>query len=161
MLTIVKSALLWTSAIGCGMIAGVYFIFSASVMTSLSRADAETAVRVFNLTNEDIVRSLFIPLFLVTSLAAALLALLSVLRWGDSSSALILIGSLVYLAGMFVVTVAINVPLNEGLARVDPSAPGVAATWARFAEAWVMWNHVRALASIIPCVIFTVALTVA
>ena len=142
------------------MIAGVYFIFSASVMTSLSRADAETAVRVFNLMNEDIVRSLFIPLFLATSLTAALLALLSIVRWGDPGSTLILVGSFVYLAGMFVVTVAVNVPLNDGLARVDPSVAGVAAVWARFAEAWVLWNHVRALASIFACVLFTVALTV-
>jgi len=30
-------ALLWTSAIGCGLMAGVYFAFSAFIMTSLGR----------------------------------------------------------------------------------------------------------------------------
>ena len=88
-----------------------------------------------------------------------MLALLSIVRWGDPGSTMILVGSAVYLAGMFVVTVAINVPLNEGLARVDPSDAGVAAAWARFADTWVMWNHVRALASVLACVLFTVALT--
>lgn len=37
MIAFVTSALLWGSAIGCGLMAGVYFAFSTFVMTSLGR----------------------------------------------------------------------------------------------------------------------------
>lgn len=156
MLMTAKGGLLWFSAIGCGVMAGIYFIFSVSVMTSLSRADAETAVRVFNLINEDIVRSWFIPLFLSTSLAAFALAVLSMIRWGEPGTALIMAGSVIYLTGMLAVTMAANVPMNNELARLAAPATAV---WASFAEIWTLWNHVRALASISAAILFTVALT--
>ena len=68
--------LLWFSVIGCGLLAGVYFAFSAFVMTALGRIDQSAGITVFNSVNAVIVRSLFMPVFLGSTLSAAALAVL-------------------------------------------------------------------------------------
>ena len=54
--------------------------------------------------------------------------------------------------GMFVVTMAFNVPLNNALLRGD------AATWQRYLVSWTRWNHVRTLASMAASALFIAAL---
>ena len=76
-------ALLWTSAIGCGLMAGVYFAFSAFIMTSLGRIAPAAGMVAMNATIVDIVRSPFMPVFMLTTLTAASLAVLGVVRWGQ------------------------------------------------------------------------------
>jgi uncharacterized membrane protein len=39
MLQLVTNSLLWFDAVGCGLLAGVYFAFSTFVMTALSRIE--------------------------------------------------------------------------------------------------------------------------
>ena len=81
-------ALLWTSAIGCGLMAGVYFAFSAFIMTSLGRIAPASGMVAMNATIVDIVKSPFMPVFMLTTLTAASLAVLGVVRWGQPGSAL-------------------------------------------------------------------------
>jgi uncharacterized membrane protein len=52
----------------------------------------------------------------------------------------------------------LNVPLNNALARVDPSSAAGAAEWARYLKDWTLWNHVRTVASIAAAALFTYAL---
>ena len=63
------TGLLWFSALGCGVMAGVYFAFSTFIMTSLDRLDQTAGIAAMNAINVDIVRSLFMPLFLGTTVA--------------------------------------------------------------------------------------------
>ena len=51
--------LLWFSAIGCGLIAGIYFAFSTFVMTSLARLGPAAGFATMNAINVEIVKSLF------------------------------------------------------------------------------------------------------
>jgi len=74
-----------------------------------------------NAINVDIVRSLFMPLFLGGTLAAAALAVMAILRWGEPGAMVMLAGGVLYVVGMFVVTMVFNVPLNDALAAADPS----------------------------------------
>jgi uncharacterized membrane protein len=77
------TGLLWFSAIGCGLIGGLYFAFSAVIMTSLSRIDQGAGIVAMNAINEDIVRSSFMPIFLGTTLA---LSTSSACLWSRCSS---------------------------------------------------------------------------
>ena len=79
----VLPALLWFSAIGCGMIAGIYFIFSASIMSAFGRMPGDSGLAAMQAINDDIVRSPFIAVFSATSVAAAVLSIWAVLRWAD------------------------------------------------------------------------------
>lgn len=136
----------WLSAIGGGLLAGLYFAFSAFIMTSLGRLDRTAGISAMNTINIEIVRSLFMPVFLGTTVAGVLLAGLALSRWGEPGALPMLLGGLLQVLGMFAVTVAFNVPLNNALAAVDPASAEGAALWARYLEEWTRWNHVRTLA---------------
>jgi uncharacterized membrane protein len=155
---LLTTSLLWFSAIGCGLMAGVYFAFSAFVMTSLGRIDQAAGIAAMNSINVVILRSLFMPLFFGTTLAGAALALLSFFRWGEFGAIAMFAGGVIYVIGMFLVTVIFNVPLNDALAAVDPSTAQGASLWARYLQDWTFWNHVRTVASLAAFVLFTLAI---
>ena len=153
------TGLLWFSAIGCGLVAGLYFAFSGFIMTALSRIDQASGVAAMNSINTAILRSPFMPLFFGTTLAALILAVVAVFRWGAPGSTAMLVGGVVYVVGMFVVTMLFNVPLNNALQAVGSASADTAPTWQRYLSDWTMWNHVRTVASTVACAVFIVALT--
>src|SRR5215813_7238248 len=96
--------LLWFSAIGCGLLAGIYFAFSTFIMTALERIGPVHGIAVMNAINIEIVKSLFMPFFLGSTLTSAALVVMAVLRWNDEGAAAMLAGGVIYVLGMFVVT---------------------------------------------------------
>jgi len=154
------SALLWFSAIGCGLIAGLYFAFSTFIMTALGRIDQAPGIAAMNAINVDILRCVFLPLFLLTTLTSAGLLLAGGLDWRAPGSLAMIAGGLLYVIGMVIVTMVFNVPLNDALAAVDGDGPEAAAVWRRYLSDWTMWNHVRTVASTLATALFVYALTV-
>ncbi|WP_076859514.1 anthrone oxygenase family protein [Bradyrhizobium mercantei] len=148
MRNILTSGLLWFSALGCGVMAGVYFAFSAFVMTSLGRIDQAAGISAMNAISVDIVRSLFMPVFLGTTLSCAVLAVLGGPRWQEPGAIAMICGGALYVVGMFVVTMVFNVPLNDQLAAADPASTAAAPLWARYLTDWTFWNHVRTITSL-------------
>jgi uncharacterized membrane protein len=149
--------LLWLSAIGCGLLAGVYFAFSAFVMTALGRIDQAAGIAAMNSINVEIVRSLFMPFFLGTTLTSAALVVMAFFRWSEPGAIVMLAGGILYVVGMFVVTMIFNVPLNDALAAVHPASPEASSLWARYLKDWTFWNHVRTVASTAACALFIAA----
>jgi uncharacterized membrane protein len=160
MMKLTVTALLWVAAVGCGVIAGVFFTFSTFVMTALDRSGQAHGVLAMNSINVTIVQSLFMPVFLGTTLVSLALALLSLFRWNEPGALAMLAGGLIYVIGMFVVTMYFNVPLNDALAAVDPASAGDTPVWARYLKEWNLWNHVRTVASLVGTVLFIYALRV-
>jgi uncharacterized membrane protein len=152
------SGLLWFSAIGCGLLAGLYFAFSTFIMTALGRIDQAAGIAAMNAINVDIVRSLFLPLFLATTLCSAALAGLAIFRWSEAGAIAMLVGGVLYVLGMFMVTMVFNVPLNDALAAVDPKSAAAVTLWTRYLNDWTFWNHVRTIASTAACALFIVAI---
>jgi len=150
-------ALLWASAIGCGLMAGVYFAFSAFIMTSLGRIAPASGMMAMNATIVDIVKSPFMPVFMLTTLTAASLA--GVVRWGQPGSTLMVIGGAIYVLGMFGVTMMVNQPMNEALLAADPATSQGVAVWSRYLIDWTMWNHLRTISSTVATAMFIAALT--
>jgi uncharacterized membrane protein len=155
---LLTSGLLWFSAIGCGLLGGLYFAFSTFMMTALGRIDQAAGISAMNAINVEIVRSLFMPFFLGTTLSSAALAPLAIVRWSEAGAMAMLVGGVLYVLGMFVVTMVFNVPLNDALAAVDPSSPAAATLWTRYLSDWTFWNHVRTVASTVACALFIVAI---
>jgi uncharacterized membrane protein len=142
--------LLWFSAIGCGLIAGLYFAFSTFIMTSLGRIDPPAGIAAMNAINVDIQRSVFLPLFLATTLSAAALAVIGMLHASERGSIAMIAGGLLYVIGMSVVTMVLNVPLNNALAAA--AGPDAGTVWARYLRDWTLWNHVRTVTSTLACI---------
>jgi uncharacterized membrane protein len=55
------------------------------------------------------------------------------------------IGSALYVVGVFVQTMVVNVPMNNALDAVDPTSDEGASYWRTFLDRWTPWNHVRTL----------------
>ncbi|NGX98043.1 MAG: DUF1772 domain-containing protein [Candidatus Afipia apatlaquensis] len=153
-----STVLLWFAAIGCGMMAGLYFAFSTFIMTALGRIPQAHGISAMQSINSTILRSLFMPLFWGTTLAALLLAASALFRPGEAAAMAMLAAGIIYVVGMFVCTVIFNVPLNNALDAVDPSSTEAAAVWARYLKDWTFWNHLRTIASAAASALFVVAL---
>ena len=104
------------------------------------------------------VQPLFMAAFLGTAAACTLLAVSSLLRWHKPGASYLLAGSLLYLAGTFLVTILCNVPRNDALAAVDPASADGAGLWAGYITSWTAWNHVRTVAALAAAVSHTIAL---
>jgi uncharacterized membrane protein len=154
----VLTVLLWFCAVGCGLLGGLYFAFSAFIMQALDRAGQVHGIAAMNSINAIILRSWFMPMFAGTTLAAAVLAVVGVLDLEQAGATLMIAGGLVYVFGMFIVTMVCNVPLNSALARVDGATVDAALIWQRYVKVWTRWNHVRTVASVIASAAFIAAL---
>ncbi len=152
------AALLWFSIIACGLLAGLYFTFSAFAMTAFARIDAPAGIAAMNSINRVIQRSLFLPLFIGSSLSSLALAIIGALHRGERGACEALAGGVIYFVGMFVVTMAFNVPRNNALDASDPASPEGQALWARYLKEWTGWNHIRTLASTAALILFVIAL---
>ena len=151
------SALVQAVAVGCGMMAGLYFAFSTFIMRSLAEIPGPEGIHAMQSINRVIVKSPFLPLFFGTTLAGVSLAFWGFTRWGESGSVLLVVGGLVYLVGHFAFTAGFNVPLNDALDAVDPSTTEAARLWRHYLRRWTFWNHVRTVACLASCVLFLAA----
>jgi uncharacterized membrane protein len=149
--------LLWFSAVASGLLAGLYFAFSAFIMQALASIDRAAGATAMNAINRVILRSAFMPLFAGSSLSSLLLAAIALTRWDAPGSPAMLAGGLIYFVGMFMVTMLFNVPLNNALDVTDPANESSATTWAEYLHRWTRWNHVRTITSTAALVLFVVA----
>jgi uncharacterized membrane protein len=149
--------LTFLAAVGSGVVGGVFFAFSVFVMTALARLPASEGIAAMQQINVTVINPLFLGAFLGTGVVAAMLLASALWQWGVPGSFLLLIGSGLYLAGNLVVTMAGNVPLNNGLAAVDPEGPGAAELWQDYLARWNLWNHVRTVTGVAAAALLTVA----
>jgi len=147
------TVLLWTAALGSGLIAGVYLAFSAFIMPAFAKIDATQSIAAMNSINETILRSLFMPLFFGSSIVSVLLIIVAIAHWGEAGSGSTLIAGAVYFFGMFVCTVVFNVPLNNSLARQGSDNDNAIQVWSHYLITWTRWNHLRTFSSMLSCVL--------
>lgn len=146
MLAPLFAALTLVAIVGSGLMAGLFFAFSTAVMAALARLPAAQGLEAMNAINVVIVNPVFLTVFMGMALVALALGAKALLGWSQPGATWLLAGSLFYLIGIFAVTVAFNVPLNDALAAAGPT--GAAGAWSGFLAAWVPWNHVRTFSGI-------------
>ncbi|MEG3862026.1 DUF1772 domain-containing protein [Microcoleus sp. herbarium12] len=145
------------SALGCGLIAGVFFAFSTFVMNALSRLPPAQGIAAMQSINITAIDPLFMTALFGTA-AACIFLIISSFKSHQPGAAYLLIGGLLYLVGTVFVTIAFNVPLNDALAKVEPGSAEGAKLWASYLVSWTMWNHIRALAAFVAAALFAIAL---
>ncbi|MCL1466365.1 DUF1772 domain-containing protein [Argonema galeatum A003/A1] len=146
------------AALGCGLMAGVFFAFSAFVMKALTRLPPTQGIAAMQSINITVINPWFMAAFLGTAATCIFLAVSSLLKWHQPGAAYLLLGSLLYLVGTFGVTLACNVPLNEALARVEPDSTEGASLWVNYLANWTVWNHVRTFAALAAAASLMIAL---
>jgi uncharacterized membrane protein len=89
-----------------------------------------------------------------TGLAAIVVTVWS-LAVGARSGGWILAAGVVYLLGIPGITMALNVPLNDRLARLDPNDPEAADVWAHYNTRWTAYNTWRVVAGLLAAALLT------
>ena len=146
------------TALGCGLVAGVFFAFSTFVMPALKRLPPAYGISAMQSINELAVTPAF-----MTALFGTAVACLGLLAWaaissGERPAALVIAGGALYLVGTIGVTIACNVPLNDGLATLLPQGADAAGRWDEYVTKWTAWNHVRTVAALASAAMLTAAL---
>jgi uncharacterized membrane protein len=111
------------TAIGSGLMAGVFFAFSTFVMKALARLPAHEGIAAMQSINVAVINPMFLGAFLGTAVACAAEIVCVGVCWQRSGAAYLLAGAALYLVGTFFVTMRCNVPLNNSLAAISPSGP--------------------------------------
>ncbi|MFE0676652.1 DUF1772 domain-containing protein [Streptomyces sp. NPDC058867] len=129
-----RTAVLTAATTTTGLLAGSFYVFACAVMPGLARSGDAVYVAVMRDINEVIQN----PVFLTSFLGAPLLTGLAVWRARGERRGL-LWSALTANVLALLVTVTVNVPLNDRLA----GSGSAAALRAEFEGAWVGWNVVR------------------
>jgi uncharacterized membrane protein len=145
------------TVLGCGLIAGVFFAFSSFVMNALAKLESSQGITTMQFINITVINPSFMVVFLGTALACVFLTVFSLLKRDKPDAIYLLTGSLLYLLGTFLVTIAFNVPLNDALAKVEPTSTEGANLWATYLTNWTFWNHVRTIAALAATAVFSIA----
>jgi uncharacterized membrane protein len=148
MLSFLQGAALTAATMTMGLMAGVFGIYAHAVMPGLDETDDRTFIGAFQAVD----RAFMNPLFMLWFLGAlAFSGLAAALHLGGAPSVLPWIAAAVVLyAVVFVITIAVHVPLNDALkAAGEPDRiADLAAVRERFdAARWASWNVVRAIAT--------------
>ena len=146
------------AALGCAMMAGVFFAFSSFVMTALRRLPATQGIAAMQSINVLAVTPVFMTALFGTAVACVGLGAWATISWSEGPSALVLAGGALYLVGTIGVTIACNVPLNNRLAALHPQGADAAGYWDEYVTRWTAWNHVRTVAALAAAALLTVAL---
>jgi uncharacterized membrane protein len=147
------------TALGCGLMAGVFFAFSAFVMRALARLPSEQGIAAMQSINLLAVTPLFMTTLFGTAAACLVLGVIAVLDWQRPGAAYLLSGGMVYVIGVMLVTIVFNVPRNNALAAVYPKSVSGARVWTGYLTGWTAGNHVRAVAGLVAAALLTIALT--
>ena len=92
-----------------------------------------------------------------TAATCVVLVVSSLLAWDAPGTVYLLAGSVIHLAGAFLVTILFNIPRNDALAAGSASAEG-AGLWDGDLRGWTAWNHVRSVAALAAAASLTIAL---
>ena len=153
-------ALTLFTALGCGVVAGVFFAFSAFVMKALARLPAPQGIAAMQAINVAAVTPAFMAALFGTALACGALIVSSLLVWGEPFAAYLLSGGALYLVGTIGPTGVYHVPRNEALATVEPRGAGAEDHWSRYLRGWTAWNHLRFAAALAASATLVIALLI-
>jgi len=139
----------YTSLLLCGAIFGFFYAWVCSTMWGLDTLDPRAAIEAMRAMNASVRNIVFAPAFFATSPVLWLTAAIATMRGERRAAAAFAAAGLVYFLGGQVVTVTVNVPLNDGLAAIDipDDFDAARALWQRYSQDWQFWNQLRTLAS--------------
>ena len=134
------------TAVGAGLVAGVFFAFSTFVMRAFEDLPPRDGLRAMQSVNRAAPSPLFMAALLGTAAACIGLGIWSLLDADEPGAWYRVAGCAVYLVGI-AVTIAYHIPRNDALAVVDAEGAEAVGRWTAYAGAWTSWNHVRTLTS--------------
>lgn len=149
--------LILAGLVGSALIGGVCFCFGTAIMSALQRMPAGQGATAMNLINVRIQNPLFLLIFLGTALVCVALVIVAFVQ-DTPGKWWVVAGSALYVVGVMVVSFAVNLPLNDHLATIDPNTAAGAAEWKNYLAKWNPANNIRTLTSTLAVIAFGLAL---
>jgi uncharacterized membrane protein len=155
-------AALLAATLTTGLMAGVFGLYSHTIMRGLGRTDDRTFVGAFQAIDRAIINPLFMSWFMGSLVLTGIAAVLCFRDDGGSVWPWVAVAFGLYLV-VVVITMAVHVPLNDDIkAAGDPDRiADLAAVRAAFHETrWVAWNAVRSVlnAAAFACLLWALVL---
>lgn len=143
-LILVLSSLLLSAAIF-----GFFYAWVCSTMWGLDAADPRIAIQAMQAMNASVRNGVFAPAFFGTPI---LLAATAGVLWNQKfrkSASLFALSGAVYFCFGLVLTMVVNVPMNEALATVvmPDKIAEAHQIWQDYSPTWQFWNQTRTIAS--------------
>lgn len=152
--------LLLITALSTALVTGLLYAYSCSINPGLGQLPDKEYLLAMQSINKAILNPLFFASFMGTLLLMPCSAWLLYKQPGSHGAIILVCAWLLYTCGVFGVTMAANVPLNEALAVFDIHGAGaqdIAQQRSLFEQPWNKWHTIRTVASIISLVIILVA----
>jgi uncharacterized membrane protein len=150
--------LVFATAIGAALVAGIFYAFSTFVMQALGRLAPREGIAAMQSINVVVINPLFFLAFFGTGALCVATIAASLISETGVSLAPALTGGLLYIVGCNGVTMVGNVPLNERLAKVSPDDAEAESLWDLYLARWTLWNHVRTTASLAAAAFLVIAM---
>ncbi|WP_419698302.1 DUF1772 domain-containing protein [Mucilaginibacter sp. NFX135] len=149
------------TATATALIAGLFYGYTCSVNLGLGKLTDSEYIAAMNSINVQILNPLFFASFMGTLLLLPLSAYLNYTPGMNNTRFILLVSAaLVYVIGVFGVTMFGNVPLNDALARLNAetaSAKDLSAYRTMFEEPWNFLHNIRTLANVISLILVIVS----
>jgi uncharacterized membrane protein len=141
-------ALVMLSTLLCSLVAGFLFAFAVVIMPGIRSLDDGGFIRAFQVIDRVIQNNqpLFVLVWVGSVLSLIAAAVWGVWALGGTDRLILIAAALVYILCVQLPTVTINIPLNNGLKKLDPSTMSeTSRKRARddFEPRWNRWNALR------------------
>lgn len=145
-----RTVLLIATTVVMGLLGGVFFLYSNTIMPGLGTTDDRTFIGAFQAIDSRIINPLFMFLFFGGIVLSGVTVLLH-LDDQFSSGLPWLVAAFALYVVVFILTVAINVPLNNYIkAAGDPTMVDTSQVRKRFNEKrWTRSNHIRTVLTLL------------
>ena len=138
----------------CSLVAGFVFAFACVAMPGIATLGDREYLHSFQVMDRVIQNNqpLFVLVWAGSAVTLFLCAVIGLGRLAGLDRALLLVAAAVYLAGVQLPTLTINVPLNNRLQTLDLEAmsdDALAAARAGFEPRWNRWNRIRTVLAVL------------
>lgn len=143
-----------------GLIAGFFYAYACSVMIGFAVLDPRAAMAAMQAINATVRNVYFAPAFFGPPVILGLTAGLAWRQQRRVGARWFGAAALVYFLGGFLLTMLINVPMNEALAitAIPEDRAEALRLWSAYSGPWQLWNAVRTGVSTVALVLTGVGL---
>ncbi|WP_407494178.1 DUF1772 domain-containing protein [Pseudooceanicola sp. MF1-13] len=137
------------SLILTGAIFGFFYAWVCSTMWGLDATDPRVAIQAMQAMNGSVRNAVFAPAFFGTGPVLLITAFLAWKAGNSGAGSLFAVAGVIYIVAAMMLTMMVNVPMNEALALVDVPADvdAAQATWTEYSGKWQVYNIARTVAS--------------
>lgn len=150
----VFTIVLIVGTLATALVTGLVFTFALITMPGIRVLDDREFVRAFQVMDRIIQNNhpLFIAVWLGSVLSLVIASILGIASLTATPRLVLIVATIIYIGGVQIPTIAINVPLNNALQRVDTrttSDPVVQQARRAFESRWNRWNLGRTIVGVL------------